>query len=402
MLQPKSFFTQILKRFPACELSVAYGSGVFQQLGYAVKDQKVAAKDAPMLDMILAVRNPAEWHAENMHRNHKDYTWPLSWCTGSTVGHVQELGGAHMLYHPYIDVSALTGHNQQLKYGVISVRHLEEDLAYWNTLFCAGRLHKPIALLDSTPELDHLMRQNLRSALYTSLLLLPSRFSERDVYVQITGLSYAGDVRFLIGAESASKVTNIVDANLLGFQSLYRPLLTEIKWLTRVEREEDSGVWEYERVASEEHIVNLVNSLPANFRRTLPRSPHEIADLLVVKKDMVSVQNTVTKGLHKIVRGVAGVQQAKNLLSAGVSKSANYIKAKWSKGKQSRSQSSSSPPSGSSTFKTKVYMGGNSTKSHQSPSVSVHPSSGLSSSSSSLSSTADPSVSDSSLKDKQL
>ncbi len=39
------------------------------------------------------------------------------------------------------------------------------------------------------------------------------------------GLSYAGDPRFLIGAESSNKVSDIVDANLEGFQLLYRPLL---------------------------------------------------------------------------------------------------------------------------------------------------------------------------------
>lgn len=93
-----------------------------------------------MLDIILGVRDSWEWHTENVQRNKGDYAWPMSWCpgqshsvgaicfssltsiAGSVAGHVQERGGAHMLYHPYIDVSELTGTRQQLKYGVISIR----------------------------------------------------------------------------------------------------------------------------------------------------------------------------------------------------------------------------------------------------------------------------------------
>ena len=36
---------------------------------------------------------------------------------------------------------------QMIKYGVISLAALERDLQQWDTLYCAGRLHKPVMTL---------------------------------------------------------------------------------------------------------------------------------------------------------------------------------------------------------------------------------------------------------------
>lgn len=286
-----------------------------------------------MLDMILGVRDAWEWHDKNMQRNKGDYAWPLSWCSGSVSGWVQENGGSHVLYHPYIDVSTLTGTRQQLKYGVISIKRLEEDLAYWDTLFCAGRLHKPTAILKSTSELNHLLQQNHRSALYTALLLLPLQFTERHLYLEIAGLSYVGDIRFVVGAENRNKVTNIVDANLGAFQQLYRPLLEEVEWVQRVEKGDDTLVWEYKIAASREQLADAAESLPAHFRRVMAITSHQLADLVTSQRGSGGPP-VIRESLSKIVRKGAITQQAKNFLTAGVGKSATYLKAKWQKGRQ--------------------------------------------------------------------
>eukprot|EP00624_Nannochloropsis_granulata_P003739 evm.model.NODE_28852_length_12777_cov_25.675354.6 len=95
-------FDEILQSIPPVDFCFAYGSGVFDQHGYHDDDDHhhstVAHKQAttsrgnqiilptspsrcvrdparlPMLDLVLAVRNPIEWHRENLARNWRHYS----------------------------------------------------------------------------------------------------------------------------------------------------------------------------------------------------------------------------------------------------------------------------------------------------------------------------------------
>lgn len=62
---------------------------------------------------------------------------------------------------------------QVVKYGVVSMQALLQDLQHWSHLYVAGRLHKPVAVLASTAEAEAAYQHNLRAALSTALLLLP-------------------------------------------------------------------------------------------------------------------------------------------------------------------------------------------------------------------------------------
>lgn len=42
-------------------------------------------------------------------------------------------------------------HLQLIKYGVVRLSALQADLVHWATLYCAGRLHKPVATLVQHP-----------------------------------------------------------------------------------------------------------------------------------------------------------------------------------------------------------------------------------------------------------
>jgi Phosphatidate cytidylyltransferase, mitochondrial len=46
-------------------------------------------------------------------------------------------------------------------------------------------------------ELHLSLRMNLTSALHTSLLLLPDKFNEAQLFMTIASLSYTGDFRFV-------------------------------------------------------------------------------------------------------------------------------------------------------------------------------------------------------------
>ena len=47
----------------------------------------------------------------------------------------------------------------QIKYGVISRADLEADLMTWSTLYLAGRLHKPVRLLECDQDIQSLMKR---------------------------------------------------------------------------------------------------------------------------------------------------------------------------------------------------------------------------------------------------
>lgn len=101
--------------------------------------------------------------------------------------------------------------DQEYKYGIIEVDDLVQDLEQWTTLYCAGRLHKPVLFvergengtarprdLEGEPGIElqrqdewysdsmykrmpvkiaEAQRSNLRAALHTSMLLMPESFT---------------------------------------------------------------------------------------------------------------------------------------------------------------------------------------------------------------------------------
>ena len=110
-----SQFNEILRSLPPVDFGFAYGSGVFDQDGYhdddndphptAAQRQATASRgDAttppssppivtdparlPMLDLVLAVRNPIEWHRENLDRNWKHYS-VLRYLGAEQLGQIQ-------------------------------------------------------------------------------------------------------------------------------------------------------------------------------------------------------------------------------------------------------------------------------------------------------------------------
>ena len=66
---------------------------------------------------------------------------------------------------------------QTIKYGVVGADVLLRDLRTWDTLYIAGRLHKPVLHLRRDAELTAAAEANVASALAAGLLLLPGRFS---------------------------------------------------------------------------------------------------------------------------------------------------------------------------------------------------------------------------------
>ncbi len=87
---------------------------------------------------------------------------------------------------------------------------LQRDLLEWDSLYIAGRLHKPVKTLVTSPHIDAAQTLNLESALRVALLLLEEEsFSLRQLLRVLCGLSYEGDLRMGV-AEDSRKVERIV------------------------------------------------------------------------------------------------------------------------------------------------------------------------------------------------
>jgi len=327
--------------------------------------------------LILGVEDSEIWHGENLRRNPGDYSWPLSWLPPSVSKTIQETGGARMLYHPYIDVNVMptemeiksdNGVNieqrQQIKYGVISMKHLKSDLLRWDTLFCAGRLHKPVVVINTDPTIDEFILRNRKAALTCALLMLPPVFTEEELFYTLAGLSYSGDPRFLIGAENSSKVENIVNANLEGFRAIYRPLIDDVDFI-RIKTSCDratSTTQEVERGERREKEISVAattfirlpmevvdveklveRDLPEKLRGHINVTPEMISSFANHHHQQQPLRIALIEGLRAIVRHASGMEHIlKGLLTAGIPKSTLYIASKLKKGVFSKSRFSNS------------------------------------------------------------
>lgn len=209
---------------PMVQYAFAYGSGVFSQ---APVSQKVG-NTPPMIDMVIAVKDPIHWHAANMLRNKSHYPWWTRWCGLWAIKAAQRMG-AGLWYVPYVNVQ-----DEIVKYGIVSVEDMCKDLLYWNTLYVGGRMHKPIAcLFDATNDrVPNAQQANLTSALRVALLMLPTSFTEMDLYRMLASLSYMGDFRMKVpGGENQNKVNNIVQHQLPWFRIMYSSLLSRLHFV---------------------------------------------------------------------------------------------------------------------------------------------------------------------------
>ena len=335
---PKSIARLITDRFPARAFSMAYGSGVFKQaIGEAAP-----SGPKPMIDLVFAVDDPRAWHAENLERNASDYAAYFralgSRRGGAAAAAVQERGGAEVFYHPAIHV----GDGVVIKYGVISTETLAHDLDAWSTLFVAGRLHKPTSVLEewgpregaatrSALGFAALQRTNLARAAAVASLLLPPVFSEHELFMAIANISYAGDARFLLGAEAPGKVKSIVDGSFAGFQELYRDPIAECAPFL-----ERAGDGELRRDASPAAVERMVldGALPAAVRERIAPGADvaaQAAALAGLERDG-ALSTEVLSALGAIVRAHSFGQQLKGVASAGPGRAIAYGLAKLRKG----------------------------------------------------------------------
>ncbi|OAE24954.1 hypothetical protein AXG93_3545s1190 [Marchantia polymorpha subsp. ruderalis] len=170
-----------LGALPPVEFAFSYGSGVFPQPGVQAMSEK------PMVDYILGVSSPSDWHSKNIEKNPHHYSSWLAKFGGNLVSGFADNVGVGVHFNPFVPWKEKT-----IKYGVIGMDKLKEDIVTWKALYISGRLQKPvwnaigsciarslqISILVDKDEVKTLNLRNLKAALYAAMLLAPPELTE--------------------------------------------------------------------------------------------------------------------------------------------------------------------------------------------------------------------------------
>ena len=293
-----------------------YGSGVLSQ------ESSASPSSNGIIDVILVVRDSFAFHKVNAKQNPDHYylrdpSWITWWQRHDSR--------TAMFINPkvYFNVT------EKLKYGVVQLEDLQEDLTDWKYLYLAGRLHKPtVTILDrdsSVPELES--NCNLPAALSAGLLLSStSTLTSGELFCQIASLSYAGDFRMKAGAEDPQKIKKLVysPGQLDRFSQLYAPALQNLEeqGLLQAIRPSSTGVVSYEWDANSTSAHSLLwKTLPLSLKsRCYDESDHKAS------------RRALQDALPNLVAPAARYQSLKGGITAGPSTAARYAWRKLSKG----------------------------------------------------------------------
>ena len=313
-------YRNILGNFPLKEmrLAFAYGSGVFQQQGHINMSKN-------MIDLIFVVNNPISWHEENMNQNSGHYSF-LKFFGSRCLTQIQDKYGAGVYFNTLVPCEG-----RMIKYGVISVGCFMNDLLNWDTLYIAGRLHKPVNKIHSCNDEDisSSLITNNQSAVHASLLMLPQKFSEMQLYEEITSLSYSGDFRMVVG-EDKNKIRNIVVTNMDHFRELYGGILEKEKhlyWnktLDVFEQDMESNSKYY-------HLNMLPKNVCSHLYKSLKAKEIDTESCLHHISQDSKCSDYVKSSICDIVKKSSLTQSVKGIATAGIFKSVIYSSAKLKK-----------------------------------------------------------------------
>jgi len=294
----------------------AYGSGVFRQEGH--KDTK-----DNMTDFIFAVHDTEQWHKENLALHPMHYSTMARLMGPAAIKRCQEEWGARLYFNTLVPWG-----KGMIKYGVINRRDLLKDLKDWETLYVAGRLHKPVNIIEQEEdkELEEALRTNLSCAVHTALLLLPERFTEEELYMTVAGLSYTGDFRMVVG-EDRNKVANIVRPQMDRFRELYSSRLQDVVPSLHL----CDNVCEQD-VSSGGRMSHLTR-LPCGVKDRVVAMHTNKKNTEQVLEEMAQsdCSQMVAIAVGQVVAGVDKSQAAKGIITAGGRKAVIYSWAKVGK-----------------------------------------------------------------------
>ncbi len=291
----------LLEKYHQPAFAFAYGSGVFREQ---------APKGATQIDFVFGVQNPTEWHEKNLSRNTQDYSLAARLLGPEAITNIQRRG-AGVYYHSFVPFEG-----NQIKYGVVALEDLTDDLEHWSRLYLAGRLQKPVLVIRPNDQMKFPLQKNLEHALNLSLLLLPKTFTEEQLFMTIASLSYTGDSRNSFGVDPG-KVERIVHGNFERFRNLYKSAIAAHIKDGALRSEEEGYSQDKER----------------NLERSWSGLPKSIVGRVGDSPTSLNVESVVRKVISEIVHDSSVSQTWKGILSTGFSRSVRYA---WEKLKKAR------------------------------------------------------------------
>lgn len=173
--------------------------------------------------------------------------------------------------------------------------------------------------------------------------MLPSEFTEEDLFLAITGISYTGDFRMTFG-ENPRKIYNIVHSQMAEFREIYKPIIDDLPAVNYTAMG---------NIAQEDNIKirgSMLQKLPKilqdkihyHHRWYLNRTNQARGVATAEPHFSQSVVNSpevgeyIRKGIAEIIRKPAIIQAVKGVLSAGIGRSVKYGLQKISKMRDGR------------------------------------------------------------------
>ncbi|XP_052727461.1 uncharacterized protein LOC108319090 isoform X3 [Vigna angularis] len=194
-------YRSFLQVLPPVEFACVYGSSLHPS----------NCDKTTMTDYIIGVADPKQWHSENLKLNKHHYASWMVHLGGERLitGVADEIGvGVH--FNPFV-----SWNGKLFKYGVVRMHDLLQDVHYWEKFYLCGRLQKPVHIVVDNLDVNSTNSVNLRAAVSAALLLLPSEFTEADLYAKVCSLSYMGDVRMLFAEDKNKDCDLSVDYSLV-------------------------------------------------------------------------------------------------------------------------------------------------------------------------------------------
>ncbi|XP_028246038.1 phosphatidate cytidylyltransferase, mitochondrial-like isoform X2 [Glycine soja] len=264
-----------------------------------------------MTDYILGVSDPKQWHSENLKLNKHHYaSWMVHLGGESLITGVADRIGVGVHFNPFV-----TWNGKLFKYGVVRMHDLLQDVQYWEKFYLCGRLQKPVHIVVDNLDVSSTNSVNLRAAVSAALLLLPSEFTEADLYAKVCSLSYTGDIRMLF-AEDKSKVKKIVTGQFDLFHLMYKPFLEEYeaKKLLRLSSTAKNQI-HVSQDCDLSVACSLVSALPSSIRSQISMKEEIRETGRVIPDTKVSTREAAANCLQRILRQRVMVSSARQAIS---------------------------------------------------------------------------------------